>query len=72
MQGLLTPQLFGVAVPIHDRNNQPIAALNVTTYTAVPNWIAVNEFLLPLSETKSQIEAALRSSNAIPLANGLF
>ena len=73
VQGLLTPQLVGVAVPICDRNSRTIAALNVTSYTSPLNRSAVNnKFLQPLSDTKLQIEAALRSSNAIPLTGGNF
>jgi IclR family pca regulon transcriptional regulator len=72
VQGLLTPQLFGVAVPIHDRNGRTVAALNVTSYTVPHNRAAASKFLKPLSETRSQIESALRSSNAIPLSGGWF
>jgi IclR family pca regulon transcriptional regulator len=73
IQGLLNPQLVAVAVPICDRNGQTMAALNVTSYTTPLNRAAVNnKFLKPLSETKSQIEAALRSSDAIPLTSGNF
>ena len=73
IQGLLNPQLVAVAVPIYDRNGQTMAALNVTSYTTPLNLTAVNKkFLKPLSETKSQIEAALRSSDAIPLSSNNF
>jgi IclR family pca regulon transcriptional regulator len=73
IQALLNPQLVAVAVPICDRDGQTMAALNVTSYTTPLSRAAVNsKFLQPLSDTKSQIEAALRSSDAIPLASGNF
>ena len=68
IQGLLNPRLVAVAVPVRDRNGQVVAVLNVTSYTTPLTRTAVTDrFLGPLSETRSQIEAALRSSHAIPL-----
>ncbi|MCC6777952.1 MAG: helix-turn-helix domain-containing protein [Hyphomicrobiales bacterium] len=67
--GLLNPQLVAAAAPIRDRGGRTIAALNVTSYTTSRSHDAVNKkFLKPLLETQSQIEAALRSSDAIPLS----
>ena len=65
IRGLLDQRLVAVAVPIRDRSGRVVAALNVTSYTTPPSQIVINnKFLRPLSETGSQIEAVLRSSDA--------
>lgn len=66
VQNELTPKLVAVAVPVHDRNRQVVAALNVTSYT-VNRKTLLSTFLPLLLETRSQIEATLRSSQ-IPLS----
>ncbi len=63
VQNEFAPKLIAVGVPIYDRNRQVAAALNATSYT-VSRKVLVSEFLPLLTETKMQIEAALRSSNA--------
>jgi IclR family transcriptional regulator, pca regulon regulatory protein len=71
VQGLLNDRLVAVAVPVRDRNGLVVAALNVTSYTTPLNRTVVNsKFLQPLREIQSQIEAALRSSDAMPFASG--
>jgi IclR family pca regulon transcriptional regulator len=73
VQGMLNQRLVAVAVPIRNRDGQVVAALNLTSYTTPLNKTQVNDkFLPPLSETRSQIEAALRSSDAIPLMSDGF
>jgi IclR family pca regulon transcriptional regulator len=73
VEGLLNKQLVAVAVPIRDRNGQVVAALNVTSYTTPLKHNLVNKkFLKPLYAAKSQIEAALLSSDAIPLIGDEF
>lgn len=68
VEGLLNGQLVAVAVPIRNRDGQVVAALNVTSYdTPLKPAIVSKKFLKPLSQTKLQIEAAIRSSDAIPL-----
>jgi IclR family pca regulon transcriptional regulator len=68
VQGEFAPKLAAIAVPICDRDNRVLAALNVTSYTAARASL-IADVLPMLHETKMQIEAALRSSGTSDLIN---
>ena len=61
----LEPGLRAIAVPIRDRNGQPIAAANLSTHVARRTVAALRQELLPaLSEAAAKIEEDLRLAGA--------